>query len=87
MAASAWFKGFDAGVTDAPPTLATVCKEYVADRKKAKGEATGHDADKRFERTVYSAEIGGTLVDRLRTLHYRGWLEGLDLERPLPIGR
>jgi integrase len=78
-AAVDWFKGFDAGVTDAPPTLTTICKDYVDDRRRVKGEATAHDADMRFERTVYGTTLGATLVDKLRTPHYRRWLDGLGI--------
>lgn len=78
-AALEWFKGFDAGVTDAPATLEALCREYVADRKREKGEATGHDADRRFARTVYGTTMGATQADRLRTTHYRRWLHGLEL--------
>jgi integrase len=78
-AALEWFKGFDAGVTDAPPTLKTVCEEYVTDRRRVRGEACAHDAEKRFERTVYGTGVGATLVEKLRTPNYRRWFDGLDL--------
>src|SRR5262249_27233072 len=53
-AAEIWFKAQDAGVLSKETTVAEACRQYVNDRRREKGEACAHDAEKRFERTVYS---------------------------------
>src|ERR1700693_114918 len=51
-AALEWFSAQDAGVKSVETTVAGACKEYVKDRRKAKGEACARDAEARFERTI-----------------------------------
>ena len=46
-AAEAWFKTRESGVTDQVVTVADACRAYVEDRRREKGDATAHDAEKR----------------------------------------
>lgn len=87
-AAEIWFKLKEAGITGKTETGENVtveiaCRRYVADRRKNKSEACAHDADKRFERTVYGgAKHGANAVARLalskfRQHHLRTWRDSL----------
>lgn len=78
-AALRWFKGRDAGITDEVITIADACREYVADRLREKGEDCAHDAQKRFERTVYETSFGATPLDKIRTPRIKAWRDGLKL--------
>jgi integrase len=77
--ALAWFKLKEAGVSSIVTTVADACREYVIDRRREKGEATAHDADMRFERTVYDNSLGDIPLAKLRTAHLKAWREGLKL--------
>lgn len=53
-AADQWFKLKADGVrTDEVVTVADACRAYVAERRKSKSQECAHDAEKRFERSVY----------------------------------
>ncbi len=78
-AALKWRESRDAGVEDDKITVADACREYVKDRRIAKGEACAHDADRRFERTVYSTPFGATPLAKLRTPRIAQWREDLKL--------
>lgn len=80
-AALAWFRGRDAGVDSRVATVADACREYVKDRRREKGDACAHDADKRFERTIYDKPFGRTSLDRLRTPRIKEWRDGLKLSK------
>jgi integrase len=81
-AAEAWFKTRESGVTDQVVTVADACRAYVEDRRREKGDATAHDAEKRFERTVYKTGFGDIALAKLRTPHLKAWRDGLKLSKP-----
>src|SRR5215471_13801409 len=72
-AADAWFKGKAAVLADEIPTVETVCKEYVEDRRTEKGDKTAYDAEIRFKRTVYEKPIGAVQLDKLTTKRLKDW--------------
>jgi integrase len=76
-----WRESADAGVTEDGFTVADACREYVDDRRREKGEGTAHDAEKRFERTVYGTTFGATQLARLKTPRIKAWREGLGLSK------
>ncbi len=80
-AALKWRETRDAGVTDDALTVADACREYVEDRRREKGEATAHDALKRFERTVYGTAFGAIPLAKLRTPRVKAWRDGLGLSK------
>jgi hypothetical protein len=58
-AAEAWFKVRAEGVqTEEVRTVSDTRRAYVKNRRTAKGAACAHDAEKRFERTVYGTPFG-----------------------------
>jgi integrase len=79
QAAQKWFEGREAGITEEAIAVADACREYVADRLREKGEACAHDAQKRFERTIYNTTLGATPLDRIRTPRIKAWRDGLKL--------
>jgi site-specific recombinase XerD len=80
-AAEKWFKLKAGGVkTDDIKTVADACRAYVKERRTSKSEACAHDADKRFERTVYDAHLGRVKLANLRIDHVREWRDGLELK-------
>jgi integrase len=81
IAAVEWKKGREAGVADDRKTVEDVCKQYVEDRREEKGEACAHDAEKRFERTVYGKPFGSIPLTKLRTPRIKEWREGLGLSK------
>jgi integrase len=81
-AALKWRQNKVAGVSTDGFTLADACREYVEDRRREKGEGTAHDADKRFERTIYEKPIGATQLAKIRTPTIRKWRDGLGLSKP-----
>jgi integrase len=81
-AALKWYSSRDAGVEDDKITVADACREYVTDRRTAKGEACAHDAKKRFERTVYGKDFGAIPLARLRTPRVVQWRDELGLSKP-----
>lgn len=77
-AASAWMKCTEAGVESTTVrTVADACREYVADRKKQKGEATGHDADLRFKRTIYDHPLGKVPLSKITQKRIEAWRDEL----------
>ncbi len=74
-AAETWFSGRDAGVSDDVPTVETICREYVEDRRTEKGDKTAYDAEVRFKRRVYDTEFGATRCQRgkLITSKLKAW--------------
>jgi len=80
-AAKIWFKEKADGIkTGDVVTVADACRRYVAERTVSKSAACGHDANKRFERTVYGAPLGKRPLTKLRVTHVREWRDGLGLE-------
>jgi integrase len=80
-AALAWFQGREAGVHSKVMTVAEACREYVKDRHREKGEACAHDAEMRFERTIYDEPLGAIPLDKLRTPRIKEWRDGLRLSK------
>lgn len=81
-AAIAWFALKVSGIANsAGITVAKACELYVADRRREKNDACAHDADKRFERTVYEHALGRIELARLRAAHLKSWREGLGLSK------
>jgi integrase len=78
-AALAWREGRDAGVSSESATIADACREYVADRRREKGERTAHDAEMRFRRTVYNTPFGALPLAKLRTPRLKQWRDDLEL--------
>jgi integrase len=54
-------------------SVEAACRDYVNDRRSEKNEACAHDADKRFERTVYGTAFGHLPVARLLSLDIKAW--------------
>ena len=82
-AAEAWFELRAGGVVTNNPELQIVeqaCRAYVAERRASKSPACAHDADKRFERTVYGKPFGNLKLRTLRAEHVQKWRDGLGLK-------
>jgi integrase len=78
--AKAFFKLKADGIkTDEVTTVAEACKAYVAGLRADKRESTAHDAEKRFERTVYDTTFGHHSLAKLRATHVSNWRNSLDL--------
>jgi integrase len=81
-AAAAWFALKTTGIrTDEVVTVADACRRYVEERKAAKSAACGHDADKRFERTVYDKAFGKLPLGRIRAPQIKAWRDDLGLSK------
>lgn len=80
LAALEWFQSRDGGV-DGDDTVAEACREYVTELRRKNGEASAHDAEKRFERTVYEDPIGVIRLDKLRTPRIKDWRDRLRLPK------
>lgn len=90
-AADQWFKLKVDGVnTGEVVTVADACRTYVAERRKSKSEDCAHDAEKRFERSVYGGggkdgkrhkanPISAVPLAKLRAIRLREWRDGLEL--------
>lgn len=79
--AKEWFKELADGIkTGDVVTVADACRRYVAERTVSKSAACAHDAEKRFERTVYEAPFGKRPLAKLRVTHVREWRDGLGLK-------
>lgn len=78
-AARRWFKQREAGIRDDLVTVADACRQYVEELRREKGEASAHDAEMRFRRTVYSHPIGARHLAKLRTPHLKAWLHSLQM--------
>lgn len=82
VAAEAWFKDLDRGVTGKTDdgkdaTVETACTRYIEDRIKNKSAANAHDAKKRFERTVTGKSIASLPLAKVRARHLKEWFDGL----------
>ena len=63
-------------------TVAEACREYVANRREEKGTACAHDAEKRFQRTVYENKPFASIpLSKLRASRIRAWRDGLGLSK------
>jgi len=80
-AALEWFTERDAGVADDVVTVTDACRDYVADRKREKGEGCAHDAEQRFKRTVFDTPFGAIPLAKLRTPRIKDWRDGLGLSK------
>jgi len=78
-AARLWFKASELGITNDVITVADACRAYVEDRRREKGEATAHDAEMRFIRTIYNNSIGERRLEKVRTAHLKAWRQDLNL--------
>jgi integrase len=79
--AQAWFDLKDEGVkTDEVETVEAACRAYVANLRAAKREAAAHDAEKRFERTVYGTAFGRQALAKLPGVKVEEWRDGLGLK-------
>jgi site-specific recombinase XerD len=77
-AAREWFASLDQGVTTKERvTVESACREYVDNRRQAKGDKCADDAEWRFKRAVYDTTFGRTELARLRATAIRNWREGL----------
>jgi site-specific recombinase XerD len=58
-AAAEWFRQIEAaqGTTTDVLTVADACRAYLAELRAGKRDATAHDAERRFERTVYGRKV------------------------------
>ncbi|WP_249744575.1 tyrosine-type recombinase/integrase [Burkholderia pyrrocinia] len=68
-----WAEELTAGVHHDKKSVADVCRLYVENRRREKGEATAYDADGRFRRLVYDRPIGAINIARLRPLDVEQW--------------
>lgn len=59
--------------------LADACRAYITPLRGGKEPrpATAHDAEKRFERTIYDDGLGRRLLAKLVTAHITEWGDGL----------
>ncbi|MDH5824331.1 integrase family protein [Luteimonas sp. RD2P54] len=75
----------------APDTVADACREYVAGLRKEGRKATGDDAERRFERTVYADRIGKVRLSKLTQDDVEGWRDRVErgelAELPTKKGR
>lgn len=62
-------------------SVEAACKDYVDDRRSEKNEACAHDADKRFERTVYGTAFGKMPVSRVWSFDIKEWRRGTGLSK------
>jgi len=58
-------------------TIAAVCHAYVRERRSSKSVACAHDAEQRFERTVYGTAFGRLRLSVLRAPQLREWRDQL----------
>jgi len=73
-AALAWKRHVDAGVRIVDiETVADACREYVEDRSKQKGQATAHDSELRFKRTIYDNPIGRLPLAKVTQKRIEDW--------------
>jgi integrase len=77
-AAEKWFKRTAAGIkTGDVVTVEDACRAYVKERQASKSEACAHDAEIRFQRTVYGKTLGQQKLEKLRAATVRDWRDGL----------
>lgn len=77
--AKEWARQQAAGVDAAEcRTIADACKLYAENRRSTKGEATAHDAELRFTRTVNNdGSIGSIALDKIRQTRLEKWVNSL----------
>ncbi len=75
-----WFES-ESGINDDGYSVEAACKDYVDDRRSEKNEACAHDADKRFERTVYGTVFGRMPVARVLSLDIKKWRQETGLSK------
>ncbi len=83
-AAVAWFATLEAGAgvdSKSVATVAAACRAYVTELRKGHREPTAHDAEKRFERTVFEHPLGGKSLVKLRAADLKSWRNGFKLAR------
>ncbi len=79
-AAEKWFKVRAEGIkTDEVETVEAACRAYVKERRTSKSDACAHDAEKRFERTVYGSTFGRVALAKLHEARIDEWRNGLGL--------
>lgn len=79
--AEEWFQLKMEGVkTDEVETVEAACRAYVENLRAAKREDAAHDADKRFERTVYDKPFGRQVLAKLPATKVEEWRDGLGLK-------
>lgn len=79
-AAGAWFKLKEADIhTDEIVTVADACRRYVEERRGSKSAACAHDAEKRFQRTVYDTPFGDRALAKIRATQIKAWRDDLKL--------
>lgn len=76
-----WFAERGAGVVSDGATVETICREYVEDRLREKGEACATDLRQRFARTIDGTPFGRLPVEKLRTETIKRWRDGLEMSR------
>jgi len=85
-----WFKSQDAGLhTNEVRTVGDACRAYLAHKRAGKDEPAAHDAQRRFERTVFGRDkgprrraiaahsIATKTLDKLDATQLRAWRDGL----------
>jgi site-specific recombinase XerD len=77
-AARVWAKAARVGVdVSKVRTVADVCREYVLDRRREKGDTAANAIEGHYRRYVYSLPIGKIKLDRLRTAQVKMWRAAL----------
>lgn len=71
----------ESGIRDDGYSVEAACKDYVDDRRSEKNEACAHDADKRFERTVYGTAFGKMPCARVLSLDIKKWRQETGLSK------
>jgi integrase len=62
-------------------SVEAACKDYVDDRRNEKNEACAHDANKRFERTIYDTPFGRLPVARVLSVDIKSWRRDTGLSK------
>ncbi|HEX4051115.1 MAG TPA: tyrosine-type recombinase/integrase [Steroidobacteraceae bacterium] len=58
-------------------TIAAVCRAYISERRRSRSAACAHDAQQRFERTVYGTPFGRLRLATLKAPALREWRDRL----------
>lgn len=78
--ARAWSRSLQAGIdTSKVRTVADVCREYVEDRRREKGNTSATATEGHYKRYVYGDRIGNVKLDRLRAVQVKEWRAALDM--------
>jgi integrase len=72
-----WFKDLERGIVNDDATVESACKAYVEDRRAEVSEANAHDAEMRFQRTVYGTPLGRIALAKLQSTHVKAWRNNL----------